>query len=106
MASSPDMSLNFIAALDSYAKTTGIDVTKHPSYLKLQQCDSPDAIIGHFQERVMIFQEYRGGYRKLITLLKSIVQVLISISGVLGETITVGLHHFESQADHDILPCL
>jgi hypothetical protein len=100
------MSLIFNAALDSYAKTTGIDLTEHPSCLKLQQCESTDAIIGHFQERVMIFKEHRDGYRKLITVLKTIVQVLISISGVLGETITVGLHHFESQADHDILPCL
>jgi hypothetical protein len=87
MSSTSHISLIFNAALDSYAGQTGIDLTKHPFTLKLQQCESTDAIIGHFQA-------YRNGDRKLITVLKTIAEDLFSISSFLGETILVGLHRF------------
>src|SRR5258708_27812913 len=43
--SSPNFQYILDAALESYAKQTGIDLTKHPSADKLQDCRSPDDVL-------------------------------------------------------------
>jgi hypothetical protein len=93
MSSTPNFSSNFQpildAALSDYAKQTGIDLATHPSAQSLQNCNSADAILDLLQGKAKQFQAYRDGNRKLINCLKPVVQVLHTISGILGEAATV-----------------
>jgi hypothetical protein len=85
------------AALGEYTKQTGIDLTQNPFALKIQHSDSPDGVIGLFQERENEFKEYRDGNRNMINCLKPVVQVLHALSGVLGGAISlVSLMKFSS----------
>jgi fungal STAND N-terminal Goodbye domain len=77
------------AALDEYTKQTGIDLTQNPFAHKLQHSDSPDRLVGLFQDRAKQFKEYRDGNRKLINFLKPAVEVLHALSGTLGEAISL-----------------
>jgi hypothetical protein len=71
--------------LSDYAKQTGIDLASHPSAQSLQSCTSADAILDLLQDKAKQFQAYRDGNRKLINCLKPVVQVLHTVSGILGE---------------------
>ena len=73
------------AALDSYARQTGIDLIKHPSADKLQSCHSPDDFIQLLLERETAFKDYREKYRNLIDRLRPVVKVVHTLSGVFGE---------------------
>jgi hypothetical protein len=73
------------AALDSYTKQTGIDLTKHPSADKLKKCRSPDDVLQILSERESAFKDYRDQHRKLIDRLRPVVQVIHAFSAVLGE---------------------
>jgi hypothetical protein len=73
------------AALDGYAKQTGIDLTKHPSADKLQNCHSPDDVLQALLERESAFKDNRDQYRNLINHLSSVVHVVHAFSGPLGE---------------------
>lgn len=73
------------AALDSYARQTGVDLTKHPSADKLQNCHSPEDIIQLLSEKETGFKDYRDKYRTLVDHLRPVVQVIHAFSGVLGE---------------------
>jgi fungal STAND N-terminal Goodbye domain len=77
------------AALDDYTKQTGIDLTQNPFACRIQQSDSPDHVMGLFQEREKEFKEYRDRNRKLINVLKPAVQVLHALSGTLGEAVSL-----------------
>jgi hypothetical protein len=72
-------------ALDDYTKQTGIDLSKNPFAESLQNCNSPDSVLQILQDRAEAFKDYRDGNRKLINCLKPVVQVLHTVSGVLGE---------------------
>ena len=72
------------AALDGYAKQTGIDLTKHPS-AKLQDCRSPDDVLQLFSERESAFKDYRDRYRNIINHVRPVVQVVHAFSALLGE---------------------
>lgn len=72
-------------ALDSYARQTGVDLIKHPSAEKLQNCHSSEDIIQLFLERETAFKDYRDKYRNLIDRLRPVVRVVHGFSGVLGE---------------------
>jgi hypothetical protein len=84
-ASSANFQSILDAALDSYARQTGIDLTKHPSADKLQSCHSPEDIIQLLSERETAFKDYRDKYRNLIDRLCPVVKVVQSLSSVLGE---------------------
>ena len=73
------------AALDSYAKQTGVDLTRHPSADKLQNCRSPDDVLRILSERESAFKDYRDKYRNLVDHFCPIVQVVHAFSAVLGE---------------------
>jgi len=73
------------AALDSYAKQTGIDLRKHPSADKLQSCATSEDVLQLLQDREIAFKDYRNKHRKLIDCLRPVVQVVQAFSGVLGE---------------------
>ena len=73
------------AALDSYFKQTGTDLTKHPSAEKLQSCRSSDDVLQILSERESAFNDHRDKYRTLIDHLRPIVQVTHAFSAVLGQ---------------------
>jgi hypothetical protein len=79
----------FDAALSDYAKQIKTDLSTHPFAQTLQNCNSADEIFDLLQDRAKQFQAYRDGNRKLIDCLKPVVQVLHSVSGILGEAATV-----------------
>ena len=71
-------------ALDSYAKQTGIDLAKHPSADKLQNCRSPDDVLQILSERESAFKNYRRQYYNLIDRIRPVVQVVHAFSALLG----------------------
>jgi len=88
-ASSSNFQSIFDAALSDYANQTGIDLATYPSAQTLQNCDSADHILDLLQDKAKQFQAYRDGNRKLIDYLKPVVQVLHTISAILGEVATL-----------------
>jgi len=93
MSSTANSSSNFQsildAALSDYTEQTGIDLATHPSAQTLQNCNSADAILDLLGDKANQFQAYRDGNRKLINCLKPVVQVLHSVSGILGEAAAI-----------------
>ena len=89
MSSTTSSSANFQSifdvALDSYSKQTGIDLTKHPSADKLQNCRSSDDVFQILSERESAFKDYRDQHRNLIDCLRPVVQVVHAFSAVFGE---------------------
>jgi len=75
----------FDVALSDYSKQTSIDLSTHPFAQSLQNCDSPERILDLLGDKAKQFQAYRDGNRKLINCLKPVVQVLDTVSGILGE---------------------
>ena len=73
------------AALDSYFKQTGVDITKHPSAEKLQNCHSPEDVIQLLSEGETAFKDYRDKYRDLIDHLCPVVRIVYAVSGILGD---------------------
>ena len=73
------------AALDSYARQTGIDLMKHPSADKLQSCASSEHVMQLLQDRERAFKDYQDKHHKLINCLRPVVQVVHAFSGVLSE---------------------
>ena len=85
----------FDAALESYAKQTGIDLINHPSAEMLQNCHSPDDFLQILSERESAFKEYRDKYRNLIDNLRPVVKVVHAFSAVLREAtglVSSGFH--------------
>ena len=72
-------------ALDSYVQQTGVDITDHPSAVKLQNCHSPEDVIQLLSEGETAFKDYRDKYRNLIDHLCPVVRVVYALSGILGE---------------------
>ena len=85
--SSTDNVQLIIGALADYAKETGIDLSKNPFAVKLEQSRSPDAILQLLEERAKAFKEYRDGKRRLISCLNPAVKVLHRFSSILGEAV-------------------
>ncbi|KAN0116444.1 hypothetical protein V8E52_005825 [Russula decolorans] len=83
--SSPNFQPILDAALDSYAKQTGIDLAKHPSANKLQNCRSPDDVLQILSEGESAFKDYRDQYRNLIDRVRPVVKAVHALSAVLGE---------------------
>ena len=73
------------AALDSYSKQTGIDLTKHPSADQFKNCRSSDDVVLILLERESAFSDYREKYCSLINCLRPIIPVVRAFSSVLGE---------------------
>lgn len=84
--SCPSFQSVFDAALEGYTKQTGIELAKHPTAYKIQNCHSPEDVIQLLLERESAFKDYRDKYRKLIDCIRPVVQVVHAFSGVLGET--------------------
>ena len=72
------------AALLNYRKQTKVDLTKHPSAEKLQNC-SLDDILQLLLEREAAFNVYRDKHRTLMDSLRPIVQAVYAFSTICGE---------------------
>ncbi|KAH8990659.1 hypothetical protein EDB86DRAFT_2831087 [Lactarius hatsudake] len=72
-------------ALTDYAKGVGIDPARHPFADILQNCRSPEDVLGLLESKADDFKDYRDGNRKLIDHLKPVVDVVHALSGILGE---------------------
>ena len=86
---SPDFRSIFDAALDGYTRQTGMDLTKHTSANDLQNCDTSDAILQLFQDREKTFKVHQDKYRKLITCLRPVIEIVHTFSGSLSEVATL-----------------
>ena len=69
----------------NYRKQTKVDLTKHPSAEKLQNCSSLDEILQLLLERETAFNVYRDKHRKLIDSLRPIVRVVHAFSTICSE---------------------
>ena len=73
------------AAFDSYANQTGIDLVKHPSADKLQNCHSLEDVLQLLLERERAFKDYRERHHKLIDSLRPVVKIVHQFSNFFGE---------------------
>ena len=76
-----------IDALADYTKETGIDLSKNPFAAKLEQTNSPEAILQLLQEREKAFKQYHNDNRSLINCLNPAVKILYRFSGILGQAV-------------------
>jgi hypothetical protein len=83
--SSTDNVQLIIGALADYTKETRIDLSKNPFATKLEQSNSPEAILQLLQEREKAFTVYRNDNRRLINCLSPAVKILHRFSGILGK---------------------
>jgi len=69
----------FEPALQAYEKMAGASLTQHPLAVKLQSCDSIDAITGLLQDQAQAFSHLQGS-DKIMKSLKTIVSILSNLS--------------------------
>ncbi|KAF8265421.1 hypothetical protein EI94DRAFT_1702471 [Lactarius quietus] len=74
-------------ALADYREQSGVELDKHTLSEELRGRDSPDAVLKLLEDKANAFKVYRDGNRKLIKWLSPVVQVIHTLSGVLGETL-------------------
>jgi hypothetical protein len=81
----------FEVALREYRQKTGNDIAADPLTMRLEHCDSPDAVLGILQEQAHAFNQVRNGDWKihLLRRIQPIVNILLglSTSGVFGQGI-------------------
>jgi len=88
-ASSATLKSILDAAFDSYARQTGVDLSKHPSGDRLENCHSSEDVLRLLLESEMAFQGYRDKHRKLIDGLRPVVNVVHIFSAVFGQVADV-----------------
>jgi hypothetical protein len=88
-SSSPNFQLIFNNALKTYEKRTKSDLLAHPLAAQLQDCNSLSSIIAIIHQQVQQFQQSREGDEGLTKWLDPTVKVLYSLSGTLGEAVSL-----------------
>jgi hypothetical protein len=76
-------------ALADYNEQIGVELDKHPFANELRGHDSPDDVLRLLEENAKAFKVYRDGNRKLINWLTPVVQVVHTLSGILGEAVSL-----------------
>jgi hypothetical protein len=76
-------------ALADYSEQIGVQLDKHPFADELRGRDSPDDVLKLLEGKANAFKVYRDGNRKLINWLSPVVQVVHTLSGVLGEAVSL-----------------
>jgi hypothetical protein len=77
-------------ALDEYREQIGVELDKHPfSAYEFRGRGTPDAILKLLEDKANAFKAYRDGNRKLINWLSPVVQVIHTLSGVLGQAVSL-----------------
>ena len=74
----------FDDAIEAYKRKTKKDLRSHPLLDKLQDCDSPDAILKVLYEQIPGFDQSRDTDDNLTKWLNPTVNVLCTFSGVVG----------------------
>src|SRR5712691_6087161 len=69
----------FEPALQVYEKTAGVCLTQHPLAIKLQSCDSVEAITDLLQDQAQAFRDMQGS-DKIMKSLKTTVSILSKLS--------------------------
>jgi len=75
----------FNAALTTYKKKTGKDITSHPLATELQSCDSPDAILAVLRKQIPTTDQSQNSDETFSKYLIPTVNVLYTLSDTLGE---------------------
>jgi hypothetical protein len=78
-------------ALDDYREQVGVELDKHPFADELRGHGSPDDVLKLLENKANAFKAYRDGNRKLIDWLSPVVQVVSTLSGVLGQAVSMSL---------------
>lgn len=76
-------------ALADYSKQVGIDLAAHPLTDRFQSCGSPDDVLKLLEDKAKEFKDFRDGNRKLLDWLHPVVQVVHTLSAVLGTSLTL-----------------
>jgi hypothetical protein len=76
-------------ALADYCEQIGVELDKHPFVDELRGRDSPDDVLKLLESKASAFKTYRDGNRKLINWLSPVVKVVHTLSGVLGEAVSL-----------------
>ena len=76
-------------ALADYQEQIGVQLDEHPFSDELRRSDSTDKVLKLFEAKANAFKAYRDGNRKLISWLSPVVQVVHTLSGVVGQAISV-----------------
>jgi hypothetical protein len=82
MASQPESArfqTLFEPALQAYEKTAGVSLAQHPLAIKLQNCDSVEAITGLLQNQARAFGDLQGSDR-IMKSIKTTVSILFKLS--------------------------
>ena len=79
----------FDNAIEAYKKKTKKDLRSHPLLDKLQNCNSPDAVLSILYEQIPGFDQSRATDDKLTRWLNPTVNVLCTFSGVIGGGISL-----------------
>ena len=76
-------------ALADYCEQIGVQLDKHPLIDELRGRDSPDNVLKLLEDKAKAFKVYRDGNRKLINWLSPVVQVVHTLSGVIGQAVSL-----------------
>ena len=79
-------------ALSDYCEQIGVKLDKHPFAEELRGRDSPDDVLKLLEDKANAFKVYRDGNRELINWLSPVIQVVHTLSGVLGEAVSHNLN--------------
>jgi hypothetical protein len=84
-SSSSNFQLIINNALHAYKKRTKKDLLTHPLATKLQSCNTPSAILAVLQQQIQGLDQSRSGDDQWTRWLGPTVNVLFSLSEILGE---------------------
>jgi hypothetical protein len=88
-----DLTANFTAILEGasieYKALTGQDLRMHPFAAALENTNSPDSVLGIFQEQAQAVNKFRKRHDKLMNSLTLIVRIIFALSATLGEGINL-----------------
>jgi hypothetical protein len=73
-------------ALVDYCEQIGVELDKHPFIDELRGSDN---VLKLLEDKANAFKAYRDGNRKLIKWLSPVVQVVHTLSGVLGQAVSL-----------------
>ena len=80
----------FEPALQAYEKKAGVSLAQHPLAIKLQNCDTVEAITGLLQDQALAFDHFQGS-DKIMESIKMTVSILSKILSAASLADAVGL---------------
>ena len=90
----------FDHALQAYEEKAGVSLTQHPLAIKLQTCDSVEAITGILQYQAQAFRDLQGS-DKIMKSLKTTVSILSKLSSAASLADAFGQVRWKG-----LMPCL